>query len=92
MLHPLSSFQRRSFSLSLLQTLASVFSLHKEETTATIPPIFDFALAVSREHARVLLEGLSDPFDANRTMCLELLYKLNPDNIGLNVCYLINIG
>lgn len=54
---------------------------------ATIPPIFDFTMAVSGEHARTLVECLRDPFDANRVMCLELLYKLDTAKMGLNVSH-----
>ena len=96
-LHPLSSFQRRSFSLSLLQLMASIFdepnsssasnptSSFSEETPTSIPPIFYFPSAISASQAQCLLDGLQDPFDANRSVCLELLLKLPEEMIGFAV-------
>ena len=85
MLHPLSSFQRRNFSLSLLQTMASIFTPDQEERVSQIPAVFEFERSVSQEQARCLVDGLRDPFDANRLLCLELLYRLEPGKIGLDV-------
>ena len=94
-LHPLSSFQRRSFSLSLLQLMAAIFDepnsssasnpSSSEPTSSEIPSIFDFPSAISSRQARCLLEGLLDPFDANRSVCLELLLKLDANLIKLTV-------
>ena len=98
-LHPLSSFQRRSFSLSLLQLMASIFeepnsssasnpacsSSSSEEGVLSIPSVFDFPSAISASQARCLLEELQDPFDANRSVCLELLLKLPVEMMGFRV-------
>lgn len=96
-LHPLSSFQRRSFSLSLLQLMASIFeepnsslasnptSSTSEEAVSSIPPVFDFTTAVSASQAKCLLGGLQDAFDANRSICLELLLKLPVKMVGFTV-------
>lgn len=97
-LHPLSSFQRRSFSLSLLQLMASIFdepnssaasnstsSTSDDSTASTIPSVFNFASAVSPSQAKCLLDGLQDAFDANRSVCLELLLKLPAEMIGFTV-------
>ena len=81
-LHPLSSFQRRSLSLSLLQTIASIFSPVQD---TSISPILVFPVVVSIEQAHTLVEGLKDPFDANRAICLELLCRLDTAKIGLSV-------
>ena len=98
-LHPFSSFQRRSFSLSLLQLMASIFdepnssaasnptssTSSDDSTTSTIPSVFNFSSAVSPSQAKCLLDGLQDAFDANRLVCLELLLKLPAEMIGFTV-------
>lgn len=62
--------------------MATIFSPVQD---ASIPPIFVFSLAVNREQAHTLVEGLKDPFEANRIMCLELLYRLDTAKIGFSV-------
>lgn len=97
-LHPLSSFQRRSFSLSLLQLMASIFeepnsssasnptnSISEDSTASVIPSVFDFPSAISTSQAKCLLDGLQDAFDANRSVCLELLLKLPAEIIDFTV-------
>ena len=97
-LHPLSSFQRRSFSLSLLQLMASIFdepnssaasnpisSISEDSSSSAIPSVFNFPSAISPSQAKCLLDGLQDAFDANRSVCLELLLKLPAEMIGFTV-------
>lgn len=98
-LHPLSSFQRRNFSLSLLQLLMTIFDQSESQTsggqephkgkadvsTPVIPPVFECGATVTKEQAMSLVDGLRDPFDANRQLCLELLLKLQCTKVGLDV-------
>lgn len=96
-LHPLSSFQRRSFSLSLLQLAASIFdapnsssasnptNTTSEEETSNFPPVFDFPCAITSAQSTCLFDGLQDAFDANRYICLELLLMLPVEKIGFTV-------
>ena len=51
--------------------------------------MFEFEQSVTQEQAKCLVDGLRDPFDANRLLCLELLYKLKSEKIGLNVSWKI---
>ena len=94
-LHPLSSFQRRNFSLSLLQLIAAIFDQPPEglaqltaaesQSTSMLSQLFNFSAAVTEEQAKRLLEALHDPYDANRSICLELLLKLPNEKIGFHV-------
>ncbi len=97
-LHPVSSYQRRNFSLSILQLMATTFTspaqptpnLHVSATPISelqerIPAVFVFSEAVTEPQAVCLLEGLQDPYDANRKICLDMLYSLPISKIQLNV-------
>lgn len=87
-LHPLSSFQRRHFSLSILQLLASCFPCPSPSPSTTpSPPVVVFPLAVTNLQASCLLEGLRDPYEANRNISLELLQELPTSKIRLTVCH-----
>lgn len=84
-LHPLSSFQRRYFSLSLLCLMASCFSSEEPPENISISPMFLFSQEVSEAQGQCLLEGLQDPYEANRVLCLELLLQLPVERLGFNV-------
>lgn len=45
-------------------------------SSSNISPILVFPLAVSQPQSRCLLEGMRDPYDANRVLCLHLLLRL----------------
>ena len=85
-LHPLSSFQRRYFSLSLLHLMATSFPPPStQDPPANIPPVFVFRREVSEPQAQCLLQGLQDPYEANRLLCLELLLQLPARTLCLTV-------
>lgn len=80
-LNPLYSFHRRNFSLSVLHLMASCFRPPPSPpavpcAVATPPPVFDFVGAISEQQCICLWEGLQDPYDANRTLYLDLLLLL----------------
>ena len=56
-----------------------------DTSTPVIPPVLEFSSAVTKEQAMSLVDGLRDPFDANRQLCLELLLKLQCTKVGLDV-------
>ena len=91
-LHPLSSFQRRNFSLSILRICASAFPSSPVTSTSEvavpdtiISPVFVFSEAVSDSQASSLFEGLRDPYNANRIISLDLVLGLPTNKLGLNV-------
>lgn len=91
-LHPLSSFQRRSFSLSILQLMAACFRSPLALTHGSsaqdgpgIPAVFVFSSVVSELQGACLVKGLRDPYDTNRALCLELLLELPVHKLGLTV-------
>lgn len=95
-LHSLFSFQRRNFSLSVLQLMAACFRspvalTHGSgaEDSPGIPAVFVFSSAVSEQQGACLMEGLRDPYDANRALCLNLLSELPVHKLGLTVSHLL---
>jgi hypothetical protein len=70
--HPLTTFQRRFFSLSILSLMSDIFS------NLTLPQ-FEFSSLLSSDLARNLIYVLWDTFDSNRILALKLL--LNYDHM-----------
>ena len=83
-LNPLSSYQRRSFAISILQLLSTIFPDQAPEVG--IPPVFEFGSAVSKPQTRCLLNCLQDSYDPNRAGALELLLKVPENKLGFEVC------
>ena len=83
-LHPLCTYQRRHFALSVLQLMNTIFSSTLSERVAGTP----FSLLVTKSHGHALLHTLWDTFDSNRSIAVELLLTLPQDKTGVQVCTL----
>ena len=82
-LHPLSSYQRRNFALSILQLTCMIFEDHPLNTS--IPPLFNLPAAASKAQVLCLLESLQDSYDANRAIAFDLLLKQLDEKLGFEV-------
>ena len=82
-LHPLSTYQRRHFALSVLQLMKSVFS---DGTSASVCVDREkFSQLVTKAQYRTLVYTLWDTFDTNRSIAVELLLSLPTHFSGLQV-------
>ena len=80
-LHPLSTYQRRHFVLSVLQLMRAIFS----PSTSGCIEGERFSQLVTMAQYRTLVHTLWDTFDSNRSIAAELLLSLPTHFSGLQV-------